>query len=59
MNEEMNKAKEALRDAKVRNVNITPMLTTLKSSVNLLKSGDYAQAIKEMREFREMMKKAA
>ena len=59
MNEEMNKAKESLRDAKVRNVNITPMLTTLKSSVNLLKSGDYAQAIPEMREFREMMKKAA
>jgi hypothetical protein len=59
MNEEMNKAKEALRDAKVRNVNITPMLTTLKSSVNLLKSGDYAHAIKEMREFKEMMKKAA
>jgi RNA polymerase subunit RPABC4/transcription elongation factor Spt4 len=59
MNEEMNKAKEALRDAKVRNVNITPMLTTLKSSVNMLKSGDYAHAIKEMREFREMMKKAA
>jgi RNA polymerase subunit RPABC4/transcription elongation factor Spt4 len=59
MNEEMNKAKESLRDAKVRNVNITPMLTTLKSSVNLLKSGDYAQAIKEMREFKEMMKKAA
>jgi len=59
MNEEMNKAKEALRDAKVRDVNITPMLTTLKSSVNMLKSGDYAHAIKEMREFREMMKKAA
>ena len=59
MNEEMNKAKESLRDAKVRNVNITPMLTTLKSSVNMLKSGDYAHAIKEMREFREMMKKAA
>ena len=59
MSEEMNKAKEALRDAKVRNVNITPMLTTLKSAVNLLKSGDYAQAIKEMREFRDMMKKAA
>lgn len=59
MNEEMNKAKELLRDAKVRNVNITPMLTTLKSSVNLLKSGDYAHAIKEMRDFREMMKKAA
>jgi len=58
MNEEMNKAKEALRDAKVRNVNIAPMLTTLKSSVNMLKSGDYAHAIKEMREFREMMKKA-
>jgi hypothetical protein len=59
MNEEMNKAKELLRDAKVRDVNITPMLTTLKSSVNMLKSGDYAHAIKEMREFREMMKKAA
>jgi len=59
LNEEMNKAKETLRDAKVRNVNIAPMLTTLKSSVNMLKSGDYAHAIKEMREFREMMKKAA
>lgn len=59
MNEEMKKAKDVLLEAKVRNVNITPMLTVLKSATNLMKSGDYAQAIKEMREFKEMMKKAA
>jgi len=59
MNEEMKKAKDELLEAKVRNVNITPMLTVLKSATNLMKSGDYGQAIKEMREFKEMLKKPA
>ncbi len=59
MNEEMKKARDDLLEAKVRNVNITPMLTVLKSATNLMKSGDYAQAVREMREFKEMMKKAA
>ena len=59
MNEEMKKAKDELLEAKVRNVNITPMLTVLKSATNLMKSGDYGQAIKEMREFKDMLKKPA
>ncbi|OGS45067.1 MAG: hypothetical protein A3K76_01900 [Euryarchaeota archaeon RBG_13_57_23] len=59
MNDEMKKAKDELLDAKVKNVNITPMLTVLKSATNLMKSGDYPQAIKEMREFKEMMNKVA
>jgi hypothetical protein len=33
------------------------MLTVLKSTMGLLKAGDYAQAVKEMRNFNEMMKK--
>ncbi|OGS55460.1 MAG: hypothetical protein A3K60_05535 [Euryarchaeota archaeon RBG_19FT_COMBO_56_21] len=59
MNEEMSKAKYDLIGAKEKNINITPMLTILKSATNLMKSGDYPQAMKEMREFKEMMKKAA
>ena len=57
MNEEMKKARDELIQAKVKDINITPMLTVLKSATSLMKSGEYAQAIKEMREFREMMKK--
>ncbi len=57
MNDEMRKAKDDLLDAKMRNVNITPMITILKSATNLMKAGDYAQALREMREFKEMMKK--
>lgn len=57
MNEEIAAAKELLIDAKTRNVNISPMITVLKSATNLMKSGDYGQAVKEMREFREMVKK--
>lgn len=57
MNEEMAKAREDLLDAKVKGVNITPMLTVLKSATSLMKSGDYTQAIREMREFKTMMKK--
>ncbi len=58
MNEEISAAKELLIEAKTRNVNISPMITVLKSATSLMKSGDYAQAVKEMREFREMIKKA-
>ena len=54
----MRTAKDQLLEAKMRNVNITPMITILKSATNLMKAGDYAQALKEMREFREMMKKS-
>ena len=57
MTEEMKTARERLIDAKSRNVNITPMLTVLKSTMGLLKAGDYAQAVREMRDFNEMMKK--
>ncbi len=57
MNEEMVKAKSDLVEAKAsKGVNITPMLTVLKSATSLMKSGDYPQAIREMREFKSMMK---
>lgn len=59
MNEEIQKAKYDLIEAKGRDVNITPMITLLKSATSLMKAGDYAQALKEMREFKEMMKRAA
>ncbi len=58
MNEEMVKAKSDLVEAKAaKGVNITPMLTVLKSATSLMKSGDYPQAIREMREFKSMMEK--
>ena len=57
MNEEIISAKELLIDAKTRNINISPMITVLKSATNLMKAGDYAQAVKEMREFKEMVRK--
>jgi cellobiose-specific phosphotransferase system component IIA len=56
MNDEMRKAKDDLLDAKMKNVNITPMITVLKSATNLMKAGDYAQALREMREFKEMIR---
>ncbi len=59
LTEEMKTARERLIDAKAKNVNITPMLTMLKSTMSLLKAGDYAQAVREMRDFNELMKKAA
>jgi len=58
MNEEMRKAKDDLLEAKMKNVNITPMITILKSATNSMKSGNYASAIREMREFREIMRKS-
>lgn len=57
MNEELQRAKDELIEAKSNGVNITPMLTVLKSATSLMKSGNYAQAIREMREFKKMMKK--
>jgi hypothetical protein len=59
MADEINKAKELLREAKMRNVNITPMITTLKSVINLMKAGDYRQAMKEMRDFKEAVREGA
>ena len=59
MTEEMKTARERLIDAKAKNVNITPMLTILKSTMSLLKSGDYPEAVREMRDFNELMKKVA
>lgn len=59
MADEINKAKELLREAKMRNVNITPMITTLKSVINLMKAGDYRQAMKEMRDFKEAVRRSA
>ncbi len=58
MTEELQKAKEDLIELKSKNVNITPMLTVLKSARGLMNSGDLSQAIKEMRDFKDMMKKA-
>jgi len=58
INEEMRKAKDDLLEAKMKNINIAPMITILKSANNSMKAGDYATALKEMREFRETMKKA-
>lgn len=59
MSDEMKKAKDQLLEAKMKNINISPLITILKSATTMMKNGDYAQALKEMREFREMMKKAA
>lgn len=59
MNEEMKKAREELIDLKVKDVNISPMLTVLKSATGLMKSGDYAEALKEMRSFKDLLKNAA
>ena len=58
MNDEMKKAKDQLLEAKMKNVNITPLITILKSVTSLMKAGDYPQAVKEMREFKEQMKKS-
>ena len=59
MNDELRKARDDLLEAKMKNVNITPLITILKSATNLMKAGDYAQALKEMREFKEMVKRTS
>ncbi len=57
INEEMHAAKSQLIEAKMRNVNTTPMITILKSVRTLMKAGDYQQALREMTQFKEQMRK--
>jgi cellobiose-specific phosphotransferase system component IIA len=57
INEEMHAAKAQLIEAKMKNVNTTPMITILKSVRTLMKAGDYQQALREMKEFKEQMRK--
>lgn len=57
INEEMHLAKNQLIEAKMKNVNTGPLITTLKSVRTLMKAGDYQQAIREMRDFKEQIKK--
>ena len=57
MNEEMKKARQDLIDLKMKDVNISPLLTVLKSATGLMKSGDYGEAVREMRNFKELLKK--
>ncbi len=59
MNDEMKKAREELIDLKVKDVNISPLLTVLKSATGLMKAGDYGEAVREMRSFRELIKKSS
>ena len=58
MNDELTKAKYQLTEAKAKNANITPFITILKSVTSLLKAGDYPQAVKEMHEFKDLMKRS-
>jgi cellobiose-specific phosphotransferase system component IIA len=57
MNDEMRKAKDLLLEAKMKNANITPLITILKSVTTLMKAGEFQQALREMREFKEQIKK--
>ena len=57
INEEMHAAKSQLIEAKMKNVNTTPMITILKSVRTLMKAGDYQQALREMTQFKEQMRK--
>ncbi len=57
INEEMHAAKGQLIEAKMRNINTTPMITILKSVRTLMKAGDYQQALREMKEFKEQIRK--
>jgi cellobiose-specific phosphotransferase system component IIA/RNA polymerase subunit RPABC4/transcription elongation factor Spt4 len=57
INEEMHAAKGQLIEAKMRNINTTPMITMLKSVRTLMKAGDYQQALREMKEFKEQMRR--
>ncbi|MGB2580876.1 MAG: hypothetical protein WBD03_00185 [Thermoplasmata archaeon] len=58
LGEEIRRARDQLVELKERNQNITPMITVLKSARTLMKSKDYPQALKEMREFKDMVRKA-
>ncbi len=57
INEEMHAAKSQLIEAKMKNVNTTPMITILKSVRTLMKAGDYQQALREMTQFKEQIRK--
>jgi hypothetical protein len=58
LGEEIRRARDQLVELKERNQSITPMITVLKSARTLMKSKDYPQALKEMREFKDMVRKA-
>ncbi|HIH01741.1 TPA: hypothetical protein HA259_06685 [Thermoplasmata archaeon] len=58
MDEEIRRARDRLVELSERGQNITPMITVLKSARTLMKSKDYQQALKEMRDFKELVRKA-
>ncbi len=58
LDEEIRRARDQLVELSERGQNITPMITVLKSARTLMKSKDYQQAVKEMREFKEQVRKA-
>jgi hypothetical protein len=59
MEEEIKRAKNLLVEVKDKGTNITPMLTVLKSARSLMKAKDYPQALREMREFKEQVRRAS
>ena len=58
MDEEIRRARDLLVDLKERGHNITPLITVLKSARTLMKSKDYQQALREMRDFKEQVRRA-
>ncbi|HUU07357.1 MAG TPA: zinc ribbon domain-containing protein [Thermoplasmata archaeon] len=58
LGEEIRRARDQLVDLKEHGQNITPMITVLKSARTMMKSKDYPQALKEMREFKDQVRKA-
>jgi cellobiose-specific phosphotransferase system component IIA len=58
MEDEIRRARNQLVEVKAKGMNITPMITVLKSARTLMKAKDYQQALKEMREFKEQLEKA-
>jgi hypothetical protein len=58
MEEEIRRARDLLVELKGRGQNITPMITALKSARTLMKSKDYPQALREMREFKDQVRRA-
>lgn len=58
LDDEIKRSRNQLVELKERGHNITTMITVLKSARSLMKSKDYAQALKEMREFKDQVRKA-
>jgi cellobiose-specific phosphotransferase system component IIA len=58
MEDEIRRARNQLVEVKAKGMNITPLITILKSTRTLMKAKDYQQALKEMREFKQQMEKA-